>query len=78
MSLVAVYNALKAAAATDDNATAAVEALEASLDEPWKRGIEKEIAEFRGETRNRLARVEVLIGVLLLLNTAMFLRAFWP
>ncbi len=62
MSLVALYDALKAADVPDDKAAAAVEAVQDSRDEAWKRRIEREIAalrqelaEFKGEIRSEMA-----------------------
>ena len=42
-----VYNALKRAGIPDEDAQAAATALTRLQDEPWKRGIEKELAEIR-------------------------------
>ncbi len=65
MSLVALYDALKAADVPDDKAAAAVEAVQDSRDEAWKRRIEREIAalrqelaEFKGEIRSEMAEMK--------------------
>ncbi len=49
MSLAAVYDALRAANVDEAKATAAMEALEASRDEPRLRRIEERIGELRAD-----------------------------
>ena len=65
MSLVAVYNAFKAANVDDDKATAAVEALETNRDEQRLRRIEDRIGQMDdriGKVEERIGKVEERIG----------------
>ena len=82
MSLVAVYDALKEAKVSDHKATAVIEALETSLDEPWKRRIEERLTKIEISMEARFARLEwmcrvnmILISVCLALLVGVLLRA---
>ncbi len=70
MNLVELYDALKEANVSQQTATAAVKAVETSLDEPWKRRIERHIAEIRG----RLSLLTLMCGVILTLMVMAFVR----
>ena len=74
MSLARVYNAFIKAGVDETTATEAIEAIETSLDEPWKRRMEIEM-------KTRFARLEwmcrvnmILISVCLALLVGVLLR----
>ena len=64
MSLVAVYDALKAANVDDAKATAAVEAIETVREEARLRRIEESIAELRADMSAQNAKLRAEIGEL--------------
>ncbi len=70
MSLARVYNAFIKAGVDETTATEAMEAIEESLDEPWKRSVDA-----------RLARIEIQMkmgfGIILALLIPMFVKMFW-
>ena len=70
MSLARVYNAFIKAGVDETTATEAVEAIEESLDEPWKRSVDA-----------RLTRIEIQMkmgfGIILALLIPMFVKMFW-
>ena len=70
MSLARVYNAFIKAGVDETTATEAVEAIEESLDEPWKRSVDA-----------RLTRIEIQMkmgfGIILALLIPMFIKMFW-
>lgn len=63
-----VYRAFKQAGVSDDDAQAAAAALTGLRDEPWKRSIEKELAEIRGTLRlhNWMGATNIVLTVAVL------------
>ncbi len=66
MSLVAVYDALRAANVDQTKATEAVKAIETSLDEPWKRRMEDRIAKVEAD----IVLLKWMVGTLIVLVMA--------
>ena len=64
MSLVAVYDALKAANVDDAKATAAVEAIETVREEARLRRIEESIVELRADMNAQITELRAEIGEL--------------
>ncbi len=81
MSLVAVYRALKESGASEDSASAAVEAIEqrASGGAEWHelREWRREMDKWRAKTDQRLTRLEVMLGVVMVLLIAAVGRLFF-
>ena len=71
MSLAKLYNALINAGASPEAATDAMEAIETSLDEPWKRRVEKNFARMEQKIaliQNELTLHRWMIGINLVLT----------
>ena len=70
MSLAKVYDAFIDAGASRSAAAEAIEAIETSLDEPWKRSMEARL--MRMEIQNKMG-----FGIIVALLVPIFIKIFW-